>query len=158
MNDMDDRRSVPLVIGIGNAFRSDDSAGLHVARGLARTLPNLNVIEMGGDAGGLMDAWVDHSDVIVVDALHVSGCDAGRIIELDARTESLADHQLACSTHAMGLGAAVELAKVLGTLPPKIRVYGIVGQDFAPGETLSAPVELAVEELVQSLSKRLSEH
>lgn len=153
---MNDEHPGSLVIGVGNAFRGDDAAGLHVVRRLACVHPELPIIEMGGDAGRLMDAWCAHDDVIIVDALHDKACDPGRIVELDGRSESLGGHQLACSTHVIGLGAAIELAKALGTLPRRVTIYGIVGHDFGQGESLSPLVALAVEELVRKLSRKFS--
>ena len=57
----------------------------------------------------------------------------------------------ASSTHAFGVGEAVELARVLGKLPDRVVVYGVEGGEFAAGEGLTAPVEAAVEPAAQAV-------
>ena len=53
------------------------------------------------------------------------------------------------STHAFGLAEAVELARALGRLPPRLIVYGIEGKSFEAGVGLSPEVGAAVQEVVE---------
>jgi hydrogenase maturation protease len=55
------------------------------------------------------------------------------------------------STHAFGVGEAIELARALGRLPRRVLVYGVEGREFAAGEGLSPAVAAAVEPLVAEL-------
>ncbi len=57
------------------------------------------------------------------------------------------------STHAFGVGDAVELARALGRLPARVVVYGVEGADFTAGAPLSAAVESAVEHVVDELEE-----
>ena len=151
-------RAPVLVIGIGNAFRGDDGVGLSVARALARCqMDEVDVRESGGDAGELFDLWQDRRAVFIVDAVHAADREAGAVVELDPLATSLADHELACSTHAMGLGQAVELARALGKLPEHLTIFGIVGQNYAPGEGLSPAVAAASGHLVRDLRDQLQQ-
>ena len=63
--------SPTLLIGIGNAYRSDDGVGLVVIRALqAKGLPETFCIESNGDGAALIDAWANASKVILIDAVN----------------------------------------------------------------------------------------
>ena len=55
------------------------------------------------------------------------------------------------STHAVGVGEAIELARVVGRLPSRIVVYGIEGSRFETGAALSAEVAAAVGRVVDAV-------
>jgi hydrogenase maturation protease len=59
------------------------------------------------------------------------------------------------STHAFGVGEAIELARALGTLPGQVLVYGIEGSDFDAREGLSPAVDAAVERLADAVLEEL---
>jgi hydrogenase maturation protease len=61
------------------------------------------------------------------------------------------------STHALGLAAAIELARELGRLPRRLVVYGIEGERFELGEGLTPAVGDAVERLVAELRRDLAD-
>ena len=58
---------------------------------------------------------------------------------------------------AMNLAEAIELARVLGRLPPKVMVYGIEGKDFSAGVVLSPEVEGRVAELAERVLQELAD-
>ena len=122
----------PLVIGIGNEWRSDDAAGLVVARRLAALAPALRVAEREGEPVDLIDTWADQDEVILVDAVE-SGARPGTIHRIDAVGSSLADGPPRASTHALSVAEAIELGRVLGRLPRRLLVFGIEGRSFAAG-------------------------
>ena len=66
---------------------------------------------------------------------------------MDASSDSLPSPPRSTSTHGLGLGEAIELARAMGELPSRIVVYGIEGRDFARGRGLSREVEAALEEV-----------
>ena len=57
----------------------------------------------------------------------------------------------AASSHSIGLGDTVELARVLGRLPARLTVLAVVGRDFGFGVGLTAEVAAAVAELVEQV-------
>jgi len=135
-----------LIIGVGNAYRGDDGAGIAVARQLAgKVPPEIEVLQESGDGTTLVEAWKGAGFVVLVDAIR-SGAPPGTIRRLDAHQETIPGEIFRCSTHAFGVAGAIELARTLSELPPNLVIYGIEGRDFAPGEKLSAPVEKAVLE------------
>jgi hydrogenase maturation protease len=141
-----------LVIGVGNRYRSDDRAGLEVARRL-HGAGTFEVRESEGEPLGLIDVWEGADAAIVVDAVS-SGAAPGTIHRLDASAKALpANIGGAPSTHAVGLGEAIELGRTLGRLPGKLIVYGIEGERFNAGEELSPRVAAAVEEVVERVRR-----
>ena len=144
-----------LVIGVGNEYRSDDAAGLVVARRLRQlSLGNVTVIEASGEGADLMESWKGADTVIIVDAAS-SGAKPGRIHRIDAREERIPTGLLRYSTHAFSVGEAVELARAMNRLPPRMVVYGIEGERFDEGTVLSRAVKGSVDTVVDLVLKQL---
>lgn len=140
------------MLGIGNAARRDDGVGVWVARQLAARLGDGAEVRVLGDDGfALLDALAGVDAALLIDAVQ-SGAAAGTVHRFDAATQALPPTLLRCSTHALGVAEAVELARALGQLPPRLAVYGIEGADFDIGEGLSPPVAAAAAALVEELA------
>jgi hydrogenase maturation protease len=134
------QRQKTIFIGVGNPFRSDDGAGRAILRRLRGEIPpELTVLEETGDGVELLEAWKGAECVILVDAVQ-SGAPPGTIHRLDARAEQLPLWFSHSSTHSFGVAEAIELARMMGDLPPYLVVYGIEGLDFSPGTELSPEV------------------
>jgi hydrogenase maturation protease len=147
---MSNARDGALVIGLGNAARSDDAAGLIAARRLRER--GRDAREHEGDPVALIELWRDAGGVIVVDAVR-SGAAPGRIHRLDATAAPLpVSLRTSTSTHAVGLADAIELARALGRLPRRVVVYGIEGKRFAAGTGLTPAVAAAVDAVVEELA------
>ena len=56
------------------------------------------------------------------------------------------------STHTLGLGAAIELARALKQLPARCIVYAVEGAVFDAGSALSLPVAAAVRRLAARIN------
>jgi hydrogenase maturation protease len=138
-----------LILGVGNPDRADDAAGLLVARRLRQL--GIDAGEHTGDMLGLIEEWSSEEGVILVDSV-VTGAVPGRITAWDARKAAIPHDAFLCSTHALGVAEAVELARALGLLPRKLIVYGIEAISFEPGGSLSQEVATAVERLAQDLA------
>ena len=144
-----------LVIGLGNAFRGDDGVGRVVARRLREiALPGVTVREESGEGAALMEAWMDAGAVILVDAVQ-SGAAPGTIHRLDATRTPVPSRFFHYSTHAFSVAEAVELARALNQLPPRLILYGIEGGDFTAGEQLSPEVAAAVDELLPRIRQEI---
>jgi hydrogenase maturation protease len=102
----------------------------------------------------LLDAWQDAETAIVVDAA-ASGADPGTLHRYEATAEPAPARALRSSTHAFGLGQAIELARALGKLPSRVVVYAIEGQAFEAGNELSPAVAAAVEPTVAAVLAEL---
>jgi hydrogenase maturation protease len=146
-------RARVVVIGVGNALRGDDGAGLEVVRGLApRALAEaIEVREQEGEALGLLEQWEGAAAAVLVDAVH-SGAPAGTIRRVDASSEPIpAALAGSSSTHAVGVGEAVELARALGRLPPATILYGIEGARFDTGSEISPAVREVIPALAEAV-------
>lgn len=130
-----------LVVGLGTAH-GDDGIGLAVARRIAATTRGVDVVETD-DPAGLLDIWAGRDDVVVVDALSSGGA-PGSIVTVDAAAASLPRaYRSVGGTHALGLSAAVELARALGRLPAHLVVVGVEVATTAPGADMSEAVASA---------------
>jgi hydrogenase maturation protease len=149
------------VIGVGNAFRRDDAAGLLVARRLLELPLARDVIvrEHEGDMAALLDAWSGCASAVVVDAAFGDSSDegeAGTVHRFDALAKPLPARMFAStSSHAFGLAEAVELGRALGRLPGALRVYAIEGASFQAGTEVSPAVDSAVDRVVAELAPEL---
>jgi hydrogenase maturation protease len=140
-----------LIIGLGNEYRRDDAVGLVAVRRLKEAAPeHVRVLEESGEGTALMESWKGADTVILIDALH-SGAKAGTVRRLDAHRQPMPTGLFHCSTHAFGVAEAVELARALGQLPPRLIVYGIEGTNFEAGLGLSPEVEKAVPKAVERI-------
>lgn len=140
-----------VVIGVGNRYRRDDAAGLDVvARISADDRPDVGVFEHDGEPAGLLDLWSDADVAYVVDAVR-SGDPAGTVHRIEVGDGAVPDRPRRDSTHAIGLGDAVELARALGRLPDRLVMIGIEGSDFDAGEGLSADVVRASSRVARDI-------
>jgi hydrogenase maturation protease len=135
-----------LVIGVGNELRGDDGAGIAVARRLRETT-DLDVRELQAEPTSLLEEWQGRDAVVVVDTMR-SGAEPGAIRRIDAGGASLPQGLgRSTSTHAVGLGEILELARALGRLPKQVVVYAIEGRRFEAGAPMSHAVRSRVDEL-----------
>ena len=145
-----------VVVCIGNAYRRDDGVGLVVAERLKTQVPpDVVVLTSEQEPSRLIDLWEGATSAVVVDAAS-SGGEPGVVHRFDAAAEPVPAGVYRSSTHAFGVGDAVELARVLGRLPSRVVVLGIEGAEFAAGEGLSAPVEQAVDQAVALVLEELA--
>jgi len=145
-----------LVIGIGNADRGDDAAGLAVARQVLAAAPaGVTVIELDGDQLALLDAWDGAADVYVVDAA-CSGGEPGSVYRFDG-TVPLGGEFSRRGTHLLGLADVIELARALGRLPARLTGFGIEGAVYELGAPLSPQAELAARTVAERILRELRE-
>jgi hydrogenase maturation protease len=139
---------VVTVIAIGNPYRGDDGVGAAVLAAVGSGLgpePRVRLVELDGEPVRMMQAWEGSSTVWIVDAMS-SDRPAGSIHEADARRlgEGSSTWGGVGGGHALGLREAIEFAAALDRLPAEIRVLGIEGETFDPGEGLTPAVAHAV--------------
>jgi hydrogenase maturation protease len=138
-----------LILGCGNPDRSDDCAGVLVVRRLREM--GILAREFTGDPLALIEAWNGAREVILIDTV-VSGAAPGAVTVWDAANTPLPPERFCCSTHAFGVAEAVEIARALGRLPPKLLIYGIEGSRFDVGGSLSAELAAAIERLAEEIA------
>jgi hydrogenase maturation protease len=149
-----------LVVGLGSPDRGDDAAGPLVAAAVAahvadRALVGVHVVEREDptalvdllDPAGPGDAW---SAAVILDAVR-SGATPGTVTILDVGPGAHDLRSLGArldpgpaGTHGFGLAGAIELARALDRLPPRVVVIGIEAVGFEHGAPLSAAVLAAI--------------
>jgi hydrogenase maturation protease len=147
-----------LILGAGNPFRQDDAAGLQVARRLRARVPaGVKVVEAEGELTSVLEDWRAEEEVILIDAMR-SGARPGTVLRFEAHDRPVPASFSNSSTHSFGVAEAVELARALGGLPPRVIIYGIEGKHFAAGEGISREVAHAVGEVVERVLQEMSRH
>jgi hydrogenase maturation protease len=136
---------VIAVVGVGNAYRGDDAAGLRTAEVVRRALPEgVAVVTTEEEPTRLLDLLADAEAAFLVDAVS-SGAEPGTLHRLDVTREELPEALFRGSTHHFSLGDTIELARTLGQLPPTAIVFGIEGESFTASDELTPAVARAVE-------------
>lgn len=143
------------IIGIGSPC-GDDRAGWEVIRRLEQRLPpghGLQLIALDRPGSGLIPLLQQDSRCWLVDALRSDR--PGQ--HLRPRPGQLvSDPGTVASSHSPGLAASLRLAEVLGLLPRELELHCISITAADPlADTLSPPVEAAVDRLVEYCCQRL---
>lgn len=150
---MDERFGTPdrpalRVIGVGNRDRGDDAVGPIVCDRLDAA-PGIITAVVESAGVDLATYWEADDRVVVIDAMPPNGR-PGRIATVDARSTSVRP-PAAVSTHAVDVGASVELARALDALPIELTIIGVEGLEFDFGADLSAPVAARVDLVVDQV-------
>ncbi|MDH2387914.1 hydrogenase maturation protease [Streptomyces sp. HNM0663] len=151
------------VIGVGNEFRRDDGVGWAVIRRLReraarRPLPPGVVLRASdGEPGRLIGLWEATALAVVVDAVRTPGGSPGRVHRLEAGDPDLRGAHSATS-HGLGLGEAVELARTLGRLPRRLVLYAVEAADTSLGAGLTPALEAAVPSLAGRVEDDVRSH
>jgi hydrogenase maturation protease len=155
----DGRPRTVLIIGLGNELRGDDGAGVRVIDRLRADAPaaGIAVCARQGEPTELLNAWEDADAIVLVDTMR-SGAPAGTVRRFDASSRPLPTPlRASSSTHALGLGETVELARSVDRLPGTVIVYGVEGFAFEAGDTLSPQVQTVVAGLADEVLREARE-
>ena len=143
-----------LIVGCGNLLRGDDATGpVLIRRMWERGLP-AGVHCADGGTGGMDVAFqmrgVPH--VILVDACQ-SGSEPGALFEVPGDELEQLPPIEGINLHAFRWDHALAFGRWLlkEDYPARVTVYLIEGADFEVGETLSPPVDAAIDRLVDLL-------
>jgi len=95
----------------------------------------------------ILDTWKGYDEVFLVDAVS-SKSKLGTFQIINAVQQKIPAGLFNTSTHNMSVAEAIELARNLDRLPKQLLVYGIAGENFQFGETLSPHMNEAIEKVV----------
>jgi hydrogenase maturation protease len=156
MTARDNPRQHTVVIGVGNEFRRDDGAGPAVIARLRalqpgdESLSGVTLALSDGEPGRMIDLWEGTGLTVVIDAVRDTTMPPGHTCRLALdMLAGVTDGP--ASSHGIGLGDTVELARALGRLPARLTVLAVAGRDFGFGTGLTAEVAAAVAELVEQV-------
>jgi hydrogenase maturation protease len=146
-----------LVVGLGSPDRGDDAVGPAVALRIADLgVPGLKVL-VHEDPTDLVESMTGAGGVVVVDAVWSPGTAPGELLVLETGdgADPLPEDAWARTgrggTHAFGLASAVELARALRRLPPRVVLVGVAAAAFDHGTPLSPGVADAVDRAVDAV-------
>lgn len=145
------------VIGVGNVYRRDDGVGPAVVDRLREhRLPGVRLAESDGETSRLLELWRGTAVAVVVDAVRVrTSGNPGRVHRRSLRHPAGIGGRIA-TAHAADLGAAVELAAVLGCLPRLLLLYGVEVDDTSFGLGLSPAVAAAADQIADEIARQLT--
>lgn len=155
-----------LVVGLGAPDRGDDALGPTVAARVAATaaergLRCTRVVEHEDPTSllDLLEAGIEDGPhtLVVVDAVR-SARAPGTVLVLEVGDTGQDRAALAdrvdpgpAGTHGFGLAGAIELARVLGRLPPRVVVVGVEAQQFDHGAPMSEEIAAALPAAVAAV-------
>ncbi|MGQ9546959.1 MAG: hydrogenase maturation protease [Dehalococcoidia bacterium] len=146
-----------LVLGLGNPILCDDSAGIKVARGVAKQLnnPRVTVAETSQAGLNLLDSILGYDKVIIIDAIQTKDGNAGQVYRMEPEDFSLT--KSFSSPHAINLATALELGKILNLeMPQQVTVFAVEAKDITSfTEKCTPEVETAIPEVVKMVLEEL---
>jgi hydrogenase maturation protease len=143
-----------VVIGVGNAMRRDDGAGIAAVERARPLLPaGVEVRTLGGETTALLDSWEGADLAVVLDAVRWEHPPASGVTRIDVTREpdALTGFGAAASSHGLGVAEAVALGLVLDRLPRRLVLLLVSLVEEGHGEGLSPAVEGYVGEAVALL-------
>jgi hydrogenase maturation protease len=147
-----------VVIGVGNIYRKDDGAG-PAAIDLLRESgnpPGVTFAVCDGEPSRLIELWSRSELAVVIDALSVRSPRPGVIHRLDVEAVE-ASGEPPSTSHGLGLGTAVRLARELDRMPERLIVYAIEIDQYGFGPHMSEPVRRAVGHVAEHVGADLAE-
>jgi hydrogenase maturation protease len=156
-----------VVIGVGNEYRRDDGIGPEVLSRLqGQAGDSVRLVASDGEPARMIEAWTGARLAVVIDAvlaapsppadlpvpLH-SPC-PGRLHRIVVDRAPAADVHTV-STHGLGLGASVALARALDRMPERLIVHAVEVTDIGRGVGLTPAVAAAADALTAAVLRDL---
>jgi hydrogenase maturation protease len=141
-----------LILGLGNPILSDDAVGLVAARRLFERIGGEDVDLIEAATSGLQTTQLlsRYDRAVIIDSIQ----DEARVGEVRRlEVDELGTSPLH-SSHGVGLGEAIGIARKLGMrLPDTILIYAIaVADPHTFGECLTPELERALPSLIQQIT------
>ncbi|KXB05163.1 hypothetical protein AKJ49_01375 [candidate division MSBL1 archaeon SCGC-AAA382A03] len=141
-----------VIMGIGNEFRGDDSAGVRLVEGIRERIDSENVLLI--NAGNVPEKFTsnvkkfDPDFIFLVDSVEI-GEDSGTVLLVDP--EDIVNQKV--SSHRLPLSMLIEYLE--GETEAEVVFIGIQPERREMGVELSEEVRKSVRDLVEILSKKL---
>lgn len=146
----------PLIIGIGNPFRSDDGCGLTIAKILQEHLQgDADCLTCSGDPMSLMELWKGRETVFLIDAVLSKTKQVGYIHHFHPSVETIPGIFTNTSTHLLDVIQIIELAKALDKIPTDLYLFGIETKEHAMQEGISPELEKKLPEITEQIAKNI---
>lgn len=142
------------VVGCGNPYAGDDSAGLEVVRRLrARGDCACELLEMPQASVELLDLLQDAAAVLFVDAVS-SGAPPGTLHLAALPAPGIEPRALGLlSSHGWGLAEMLGLAGAMRRQTPRLMLLGVEVGTVEPGRARTPAVEEAIQTVVEKFAE-----
>ena len=140
-----------LVIGVGNLYRRDDGAGIHVVNLLKKKAPTIDAIDVALGSVEILEAMYGYERVIIVDAM-VTGAEPGSYFYVEVTSGD--GYPVISHSHGIDLITTLELGRQLYSeqMPKDLRIIGIeVDDTLTMSEYCTPRVHEAVEKVVDEI-------
>lgn len=143
------------ILGIGSPAGDDQAGWLTVDALLAHGVQRGDalVIDKLDRPGASLIAHLGTDWVILIDAMQSNG-EAGQIRRFGPK--DWPDYRHGLSSHGFGVLDALLLAQALGSLTPRLDLYGIEVGSVNPGERPGRRVRAAAQQLARRIADELS--
>jgi len=145
-----------LILGLGNPILSDDAAGLLAARHLYDLIGGEDVDLVEAAVAGMRTAQLlsGYDRAVVIDVVQ----DEKRVGEVWRLDTNDLETGSATSSHGIGLGQALRLARLMGLpVPEQVLIYAIAAADTRTfGESLTPQLGRALPAIVRRISADLA--
>ncbi|MBS1220220.1 MAG: hypothetical protein H6R21_3353 [Proteobacteria bacterium] len=153
-------RAVEILLALHEALRlrigsplGDDQAGWLTVDALqAAGLGDVVIEKLDRPGANLIPLLEGTPGVILVDAMQ-SGGQPGWVRRFDR--EDWPRYSSGLSSHGFGVLDALTLAQSLGSLPPRLDLYGIEIGSANPGDEVAAVIALAAQQLARRIAREL---
>lgn len=137
-----------LVLGLGNILLRDEGIGVWVAESLRRRFefpPDVTVLEGGTLGLDLLPRLDGVERLLLIDAVRL-GREPGDIVRLEG-DEVPAVLDVKVSPHQVGVQDLLAAARLMGSEPPHVVLWGMEPEQLDPGTGFSASVREALPRL-----------
>lgn len=140
------------ILGVGSPSGDDQAGWLTIDALLVAGLDGVEIEKLDRPGASLIAELENASRVILIDAMQGSG-PVGEIQHFDEK--DWPDYFHGLSSHGFGVLAALTLARELGSLPPRLDLYGIGIGSVLPGEEAEPEVQAAAQRLAAMIASSL---
>ena len=140
------------ILGIGSPSGDDQAGWLTVDALLAVGLDGVVLEKLDRPGANLLPLLENASRVILIDAM-AGGGRAGEIRRFDR--QDWPDYCGGLSSHGFGVLDALSLAQALGSLPPRLELYGIEIGSVNPHEEAGDNIQAAARQLAKHIAAEL---
>jgi hydrogenase maturation protease len=145
-----------LILGLGNPILSDDAAGLQAARRLYELMGSEDIDLVEAAVAGMQTVQLlsGYDRAVIIDVVQ-DEASVGEVWRLD--TGDL-ESGSSTSSHGIGLGEALRLARLMGLpVPEQILIYAIAAADTSTfGESLTPKLGKALPAIVRRIAADLA--
>jgi len=147
--------STLTVIGVGNRLRADDAVGPLLIDELSKlNMPDVELIDAGSDALGVLEYLEQREHVIIIDACSM-GKGPGTVITFAPHEADMVLDQGQISLHGLGLAEALKMGEALKMLPKRLKIIGIEPLSIQLNGKISPPVLGAMKKAMDHVHREV---